>query len=779
MRTFGYARDSWQDLKSYSSLRDLKDAVRLNGRSSAGEDGLRSACWKAFLLFDNLDLQSWPKTLSSSRSAYNSFRLHFLQRLENSDDVFDPLSEEAEVSSCSIGHTFHADGELRAEILQDVERCMQEMSYFQQPETQRILLDVLFIFCKLNPDVGYRQGMHELLAPILWVVEHDAIRLGGESKILGEDKIIEAIFDAEHIEHDAFALFAQVMQNAKSFYEQTTYQSGQNPIVLRSNRIMNELLPQVDSELAQHLQKIDILPQVFLIRWVRLLFGREFPFTELLPLWDVVLAEDSSLELVDYICVAMLLRIRWQLLDSDYNSALTILLRYPHSSSEVKSITAQDFAIDGLYLRSHTTGEGGQFMVHKYTGKSIGPQGIVRARTPPAVQRNITTFSGQANAAAKAMLAQRTQFSPPKIPIQVTNMEALLQSKARDLYSRGGKAVRNAVDEVHKRAQEIRDTQTPTPPPSFYRHRAIRSGSASGNLLARVNELERRNKQLAKLLNGAVGELWEHQRKAAETSEGGTDSAPAFGKSDVEELSVAIAKVQFVQVYLDDPGLPLSLDEEDVTNEKTGDDVLWSATEEPRFGGEDARDEKGITDSVATATEPASDAAGQQQSALADPSTFDDFDEDPFEPEQPFIYPAQRAERPSIAKASLESNLKPRKSESSSSLPNRPSLIDGSYSFMLGQDQGKQESHESLHSNAEGSTSSPLKAEQRKNRGFLFGDAEEEDAVVVTKRRGSGNKHKKKSSRAEVVATTGGDKGLLDSEPSGNASGSRGSGWAD
>lgn len=47
-------------------------------------------------------------------------------------------------------------------------------------------------------------------------------------------------------------------------------------------------------------------------RWIRLLFGREFPFDELLALWDTLFAEDPGLDLVDLVCVAMLLRIRWQ-----------------------------------------------------------------------------------------------------------------------------------------------------------------------------------------------------------------------------------------------------------------------------------------------------------------------------------------------------------------------------------------------------------------------------------------------------------------------------------
>jgi TBC1 domain family protein 5 len=48
-----------------------------------------------------------------------------------------------------------------------------------------------------------------------------------------------------------------------------------------------------------------------LSRWIRLLFGREFPFDDLLALWDTLLAEDPALELIDMVCVAMILRIRW------------------------------------------------------------------------------------------------------------------------------------------------------------------------------------------------------------------------------------------------------------------------------------------------------------------------------------------------------------------------------------------------------------------------------------------------------------------------------------
>ncbi len=45
-------------------------------------------------------------------------------------------------------------------------------------------------------------------------------------------------------------------------------------------------------------------------RWIRLVFTREVPFGLALQLWDGIFAEDPSLEIVDFVCIAMLLLIR-------------------------------------------------------------------------------------------------------------------------------------------------------------------------------------------------------------------------------------------------------------------------------------------------------------------------------------------------------------------------------------------------------------------------------------------------------------------------------------
>ncbi len=159
---------------------------------------------------------------------------------------------------------------------------MPDEPYFRRPETQRIMLDILFVFCKINQDVGYRQGMHEILAPILWVIEKDAIIDTADGSLPSDtdaDSLMRQTLDATFIEHDAFTFLSLIMRSAKSFYELgepdqassglsagiSSPQLGPSPIVERSRRIHEVYLAQLDPELAKHLTKIEVLPQIFLM----------------------------------------------------------------------------------------------------------------------------------------------------------------------------------------------------------------------------------------------------------------------------------------------------------------------------------------------------------------------------------------------------------------------------------------------------------------------------------------------------------------------------------
>jgi TBC1 domain family member 5 len=145
---------------------------------------------------------------------------------------------------------------------------MPENYYFRQPATQKMLLDILFVFSKLNPDVSYRQGMHELVAPVLWVVERDAIDQDAPHR--GQDQQIFSTFDSSFVEHDTFTLFGLIMQNAKTFFEAPTSPGrgmppAEAPMILLCKRVFEDYLPRIDPDLASHLSQIGVLPQVFLM----------------------------------------------------------------------------------------------------------------------------------------------------------------------------------------------------------------------------------------------------------------------------------------------------------------------------------------------------------------------------------------------------------------------------------------------------------------------------------------------------------------------------------
>lgn len=86
----------------------------------------------------------------------------------------------------------------------------------------------------------------------------------------------------------------------------------QSPIVKKCRYIQNTVLQKCDPQLHQFLQKMNIEPQLYMLRWVRLLLGREFHLDDLLILWDAIFSYSTDLQLVDYICAAMLMYIRSQ-----------------------------------------------------------------------------------------------------------------------------------------------------------------------------------------------------------------------------------------------------------------------------------------------------------------------------------------------------------------------------------------------------------------------------------------------------------------------------------
>ena len=118
----------------------------------------RSCCWRIFLNVLPSNSQQWRPALQSSRDNYKHLIAKFHTELKLKDTTIDPtinnpLSQDEE----SPWNQHFLDSELRKLIKQDVVRTFPEVDYFQSSEIREKLVNILFIYARVHPQVGYRQ----------------------------------------------------------------------------------------------------------------------------------------------------------------------------------------------------------------------------------------------------------------------------------------------------------------------------------------------------------------------------------------------------------------------------------------------------------------------------------------------------------------------------------------------------------------------------------------------------------------------------------------------
>jgi hypothetical protein len=139
--------------------------------------------------------------------------------------------------------------------------------------------------------------------------------------------------DRAHLEADAYTIFTELMNMVLPFYSGASWLPGQAEskqpfLYFRVQHIHYVLLHRHDPELFAHLESAMVLPHLYLIRWMRLLFTREVTIEQAFLVWDVIL-QSKGMELVDYVCIAMMSFIRDELLAEDAAHCLTKVFHYP------------------------------------------------------------------------------------------------------------------------------------------------------------------------------------------------------------------------------------------------------------------------------------------------------------------------------------------------------------------------------------------------------------------------------------------------------------------
>lgn len=407
---------------------------------------------------------------------------------------------------------------------------------------------------------------------------------------------------------------------------------------------------------------------MFHSRWVRLLFGREFPFDAVLSLWDVLFAERLTLALVDMTCVAMLLRIRWQrrsihssgclpsiancsrlVLDADYTTALSLLLHYslPPSPGGTARLVK-----DAVYLDRNRSPEAGAAVVTRYSGRSPGTKA---GKQPSTAKKGSAAFAG--NNRRQERTKPQTGFvsSPNRLSAnflsQQKGLETLFLEVSGEVQRRTegwsiARAVRGAVGEVKRNVQN-RDSETSapgTPKDPIARSNQVEANSLE-TLTQRIQELEDRNKILAKMLGTALQSLRDYKESATD------DEA----KANDESFNITLAKLQFVQVYLADPEIPIpEMEPQGDRNDGTNMTKATLHTENPP---------------VIAKPSLGKDSGSPAPELIEEPKLAVPLQE---------AMPPQKTKLEEKDKAIPRTDVSPRRQQ-------RPSLAESSFSFMLGE----------------------------------------------------------------------------------------------
>jgi len=242
--------------------------------------------------------------------------------------------------------------ELIDEIKNDIDRTYPEFEFFRLESTRKILTQILHIWAAMHPRISYKQGMNELLAPIVYVMslEYFDVKAAAAG---GEVGVIESLLDLKYLEHDAFSLFETVMDSMEILFDtdrpdvktmSTAMRAqmnemggdrGANPSVWRCRQV-HSLLEKVDNTLYKHIHNAEIQPQLYALKWMRLLFSREFHLEDTLVIWDTLFVAGPDLKLLDYYAIAMLLYIRNDILQMDDTMMLLgRLMKFPPVESVV------------------------------------------------------------------------------------------------------------------------------------------------------------------------------------------------------------------------------------------------------------------------------------------------------------------------------------------------------------------------------------------------------------------------------------------------------------
>jgi hypothetical protein len=223
--------------------------------------------------------------------------------------------------------------------------------------------------------VSYRQGMNELLAIIFIVFYPFYFTCNRKPKNTKEnivdflkdinlykDDLYIFFHDEDEIQSDLFYSFEALMKKGMTnlfdphilqkdepgyklyeifpqMWKDDSNENNPTYVYRRSSLLIKEKLKSLDNELYTHFKKIDLNCESFLQRYLRCIFCREFNLDDVYIIWDLIFYDNYmnrknqkyDFIYMEYICIAMIFKIRDTLKDADQNECFSILFKYPET----------------------------------------------------------------------------------------------------------------------------------------------------------------------------------------------------------------------------------------------------------------------------------------------------------------------------------------------------------------------------------------------------------------------------------------------------------------
>ncbi|KAG0169037.1 hypothetical protein DFQ28_004051 [Apophysomyces sp. BC1034] len=330
---------------SAASKKSLKAASNANRSRSNSKSSVRSFSSGNFA--DNPDKISSPRSIVRKLSSAFKSSPPVLPKTKKSMDHAHqkPICPHITSRRSLFKRIAHLNNEFGLRDGTDADRAdPKRIGDYRIPDYHWEAIErILFIYAKLNPGVGYVQGMNELLAPIYYLFAKD-----GQTEAQA------------HAEADAFFVFTTLMSDVRDHFVRSLDQDASTGIHATLLR-MSQRLKWIDRALWRDLNRKDIKEQYYAFRWVTVLCSQEWDLPDVIRLWDSILADRGMQHGVDEprfeflldFAVAMIICVRSDILKGDFADNMRLLQNYPIDDIHIvlnKAYSIRDMRLQAIAM---------------------------------------------------------------------------------------------------------------------------------------------------------------------------------------------------------------------------------------------------------------------------------------------------------------------------------------------------------------------------------------------------------------------------------------------